>query len=76
MGGLGVASGGVDGLKRVDSDGGGGLTTTSLLAYKLLLDRLAFAILFRLSETVMVLTKSELSPGVVNSPLLYFRLGL
>ena len=58
-GGLGVASGGVDGLKRVDSDGGGWLTTTSLLVYKILRAKLAFAIFFRLSETIVVFYKEQ-----------------
>ena len=42
--------------------------------YKILLNSLAFAILFRLSETVTGLLKSELSPGAVNSQPLYLRL--
>ena len=49
----------------------GVLTTTSWLAHKILLGKLAFAILLRLSETVIVFCmKSEILPGVVHSLLL------
>ena len=57
-----MASGGVDCLKRVDYTGGWAKT------------QLAFAILFCFSETVIGLKESELSPGVVNSLPLCFRL--
>ena len=54
-----MKSGGVDGLKGVYSDGGGGLITTSPLAHKILRQKLAFAIMFRLSETVIVFYKEQ-----------------
>ena len=57
-----MAFGGVDCLRRVDYTGGCAKT------------QLAFAILFCFSETVIGLKESELSPGVVNSLPLCFRL--